>query len=208
MCSSSNEWYSTVLSEIKKKKAALGNVLLAWFNRSRSWKLVWLSDSDLLCVYDWNFYYLKWVTKITQWLMTQQLPNPTEGKKATLRADCQIFFTQHYNVMFIHAFFHSNFSNNKKVACVISQIYFFTESIPNKIVVVTKSALANGDISQDFTYYIPNYILHTKSIKIWWVGQLIYVALFQWQLHILMHKTLHSCLSLNQNTVRIKQASN
>jgi len=113
MCSSSNEWYSTVLSEIKKKKAALGNVLLAWFNRSRSWKLVWLSDSDLLCVYDWNFYYLKWVTKITQWLMTQQLPNPTEGKKATLRADCQTFFT-HYNVMFIHAFFHSNFSNTHR----------------------------------------------------------------------------------------------
>lgn len=68
--------------------AALGNVLLAWFNRSFSWKLVWASDSDRFSVYDGNFYYFKWVTEITQWLMTQQVQF-WQRTKTPLRADCR-----------------------------------------------------------------------------------------------------------------------
>lgn len=34
--------------------AALGNVLLAWFNARLSWKVVWQSDSDLLDSFWWG----------------------------------------------------------------------------------------------------------------------------------------------------------
>lgn len=49
-----------------------------------------------------------------------------------LRADCQIFFT-HYYVLFIHAFFPSNFGKNGISKRPLRK-YYFTESVRNKSV--------------------------------------------------------------------------